>query len=129
MPDTDVRRLETAVLVLGNTVKALESFLASRSEAAMDDTHRLLVASAYMLQENDHEAAQWLKTIDKDKLGNRESAIYAFVNVEWLVRNGHSEEARKQLVLLSRTDLFPTQAFRLEALELQISAPAPLLLD
>ena len=66
---------------------------------------------------------------DKNKLGNRESAIYAFVNVEWLVRNGRSEEARKQLVLLSRQDLFPTQAFRLEALELQITTPAPLLFD
>ncbi|MDA7532726.1 hypothetical protein N8616_00030 [Verrucomicrobia bacterium] len=129
MPDTDVRRLETAILVLDDTVKALESFLASRSEAAMDDTHRLLVACAYMLQENDQKAAQWLKTIDKNKLGNRESAIYAFVNVEWLVRNGRSEEARKQLALLNRQDLFPTQAFRLEALELQVTTPDPLLFD
>ena len=129
MTDTYVRRLETAILVLDDTVEVLESFLASRSEAAMDDTHRLLVACAYILQENDLKAAQWLKTIDKNKLRNRESAIYDFVNVEWLVRNGRSEEARKQLVLISRQDLFPTQVFRLEALELQITTPEPLLFD
>ena len=129
MTDTYVRRLETAILVLDDTVEVLESFLASRSEAAMDDTHRLLVACAYILQENDQKAAQWLKIIDKNKLRNRESAIYDFVNVEWLIRNGRSEEARKQLVLISRQDLFPTQVFRLEALELQITTPEPLLFD
>ena len=129
MPDTDLRHLETAILTLGDTESALKSFLEARPEDAMDDSHRLLVACAYMQQENHQKAKQWLQGIDKSQLGLRESAMYAFSHFEWLVRTGQIEEAKKQLVLVDRQDLFPSQLSRLEALELQITIPDPLILD
>jgi tetratricopeptide (TPR) repeat protein len=129
MPDTDFRLLETAILTLDDTETALEAFLAARSGDVLNDSQRLLVACAYMQQEKHQEAKQWLEGIDKSRLGSRESAMYSFSYFEWLVRSEQIDEAKKQLVLVNRQDLFPSQMSRLEALELQITMPSPLLFD
>ncbi|MBT5928505.1 MAG: hypothetical protein HOH33_18030 [Verrucomicrobia bacterium] len=129
LPDTSMRGLETAILTLGDTEAALDSFVKNNPESSWDDTHRLLVACAYMQQENHQEAGQRLDAIDKSTLGLRESAMFAFARFEWLVRAGQIEEAKKQLTLVNQPDLFPSELARLEALELQINTPDSLMLD
>ena len=129
LPGTTIRRLETAILTLDEIEPALTAFRGGFPESQWDDNQRLLVACAYILIDQEQDAGKWLNTIDKSGLGLRDSAMFDFARLAWFVRMERIEEARKQLMLVNREELFPSHVARLEAIEFSINNPDPSTLD
>ena len=118
---TAKRRLEAAVLLVGDMEQSLQAFTQSVPENEWSDSERLLVTCAQWLQGNVTALDDQLKMIQQESLAPYEKALLNLIQFDQLIQSERLVEARSFFHLMDTEHFFPGYEAKLESLKVQLN--------